>query len=229
VDGGTTHIYWYPWQVALRRSGGFICGGTLISKYWVLTAGHCTSGVSASSLTVGLGCFNQYSCSQTLGVAENRVHPSYSGTTNDVATLRLSGQANMANRYINMACLPNGPTSRFSTRVVTTGWGRTSGTGSTSYSLKLARMKTFYTGCTDPRTICTADDLGYSNGGSVCFGDSGGFMGITRSSSSQWTVDGVTSWTLGSSCYGSFNGNRGVSGFASVWTFKNWIVQNSDL
>jgi len=31
----------FPWQVALIIDNAYFCGGSLISKNWVLTAAHC--------------------------------------------------------------------------------------------------------------------------------------------------------------------------------------------
>lgn len=45
----------FPFIVSLQRSGSHFCGGTLLNANTVLTAGHCTQGQTASSLTVRAG------------------------------------------------------------------------------------------------------------------------------------------------------------------------------
>lgn len=31
----------FPWLVSIKRRGGHFCGGTIVNKKWVVTAGHC--------------------------------------------------------------------------------------------------------------------------------------------------------------------------------------------
>ena len=54
IVGGTAakHGDW-PWQAMLRTTSGFpYCGGTLVSPQWVVTATHCVTGKSPSSIVI---------------------------------------------------------------------------------------------------------------------------------------------------------------------------------
>lgn len=42
VGGHDVSIEDYPYQVALLNNGYFICGGSILNEYFVLTAEHCT-------------------------------------------------------------------------------------------------------------------------------------------------------------------------------------------
>jgi secreted trypsin-like serine protease len=41
TDGSNAARGQFPWQVALIIDNAYLCGGSLISSRWVLTAAHC--------------------------------------------------------------------------------------------------------------------------------------------------------------------------------------------
>lgn len=83
----------FPFIVSLQRGGSHFCGGTLLNANTVLTAAHCSTGVSAGSVSVRAGSLNRSSGGTLVGVSAIRIHPSYSGSStlnNDVAIWKLS-------------------------------------------------------------------------------------------------------------------------------------------
>lgn len=60
VGGQRADISIVPWQVSLQQRtfssiGLHICGGSIISEKWVLTAAHCVSGTNPTELQVVCG------------------------------------------------------------------------------------------------------------------------------------------------------------------------------
>ena len=85
--------------VMLFRTGGYVCGASLIDEQWAMTAAHCTQGISASSMQVGVHRHaygwadnGEHDCAETVAIAEKHEHPEYNDGTleNDITLLRLS-------------------------------------------------------------------------------------------------------------------------------------------
>ena len=74
----------FPWQVGLVRDGDpaqQFCGGSLLSSRHVLTAAHCTAGLSPASISVTVGLTNLSSqdteAGAVIAVKEIIDHPDY--------------------------------------------------------------------------------------------------------------------------------------------------------
>ncbi|KAK3087674.1 hypothetical protein FSP39_009018 [Pinctada imbricata] len=120
----------WPWQISIMRNGGHICGGTIISPDWIVTAAHCVDDYSASNYDVGAGSLvkNQaYISGQVRSVQSKYIHPNYSlPDTNpshtDLALLRLSSPLRFDN-FTRPACI--GHSVEDLRNCYVTGWGYT--------------------------------------------------------------------------------------------------------
>ncbi len=101
----------WGWAASLRyaSSGSHFCGGSIISESHILTAAHCTSSASASSIRVYVGSTYLYGTGQTRSVDKIYNHPSYSSRTyvNDISILRLTSPLDLTQTGVNLICLPN--------------------------------------------------------------------------------------------------------------------------
>jgi len=132
VGGAPVTPFEHNW-VILFRTGGFVCGASLIDEQWAMTAAHCTEGIAPSSMQVGVHRHaygwadnGEHDCAETVAIAEKHEHPGYdSGTLeNDITLLRLSQPVGCADS-ITMPSLDDGSYSGADTTVTVAGWGLT--------------------------------------------------------------------------------------------------------
>lgn len=99
VGGFEIDISDAPHQVSLQSRGSHICGGSIISAKWVLTAAHCTDGASVSNLRVRVGSTKHASGGKVISISRIVQHPkfSYSTIDYDYSLLQLSTAVALGN------------------------------------------------------------------------------------------------------------------------------------
>ena len=246
VGGVITEEGRYPWQVRLNLNGA-LCGGSIISDRWIVTAAHCCEGKSDTSVTVSVGDWNM-NTGQTgeFSVTSKQVinHPGYpgpNGIANDICMIRVPSLANKApadcDGCYGSICLPSQETFMGEACHVS-GWGTTSSGGSISTKLREVGINMmshqYCQDCTsssmqnavvDGLELCAGtldrDGNGMTDPGKdACQGDSGGPLTCVRDG--QPELAGVVSWGFG--CAGE--GNPGI--YTNVVSYLDWIRQTAE-
>ncbi|XP_067004189.2 trypsin-1 [Anabrus simplex] len=222
VGGQTTSISNYPYQLSLQSSGSHICGASIISTTWAITAAHCVAGSSASRLSLRAGSSNRGSGGSVHQAAQVIAHPNYNSNTvdYDFALIRVSSAFSLSSNVRTIPLPSQGESVSTGTSAVVTGWGTTRENGAAASVLQVvavpvvanSQCNSAYGGGITDRMLCA----GYTSGGKdACQGDSGGPL------AANGKLIGVVSWG-----YGCARPNYpGV--YARVASVRNWISSNS--
>ncbi|XP_063324139.1 trypsin-like [Pelmatolapia mariae] len=225
VGGHTAAPNSIRYLVSLKStSGQHFCGGSLVHRYWVLTAAHCNIGAEQMMIVAGDYKVNVFEGTEQYAKPRILViHPLYNRSTNNADIMLIKLRAPMVlNKYVSLAPLPRQGTGVAEGHVCrVSGWGYNSLEGGqvpvtlrtvTVPIVSTARCNSSdsFNGNITANMICA----GYSTGGKdACKGDSGGPLVCDR------RIYGVVSW--GNGC--------GDAKFPGVYTavsrFRRWIDQ----
>ncbi|NJM10028.1 MAG: serine protease [Bdellovibrionaceae bacterium] len=220
----------FPFIVSLQANGmGHICGGSLIKKNWVLTAGHCTEGGHIKKVYLGLHDQNDKTRSEVRKPKRIIRHPQYNEQTTDFdyALIELDSDSTYTPVEMNREEIQV-PTQPAQIMTVAAGWGETSRMFKMLDAAdRLQKVEVplvpaqicgqSYNGMITDRMLCA----GFASGGKdSCYGDSGGPLtmkgtdGVTR-------LIGVVSWGEGCAAPNKY----GV--YSKVNMVQDWVDQTT--
>ncbi|KAJ8667233.1 hypothetical protein QAD02_008895 [Eretmocerus hayati] len=227
VGGEPADIEDHPWQASLQIAGFHFCGGSIISKDIILTAGHCTTSYPAASITVRVGSHTKDQGGDLIQVAQVIRHEDYSSNRygipiNDVALLKLSRPIEFSDKAQEVGLFDLDEAAKEGTAATISGWGSLEEGGFTPnilYSVevpiitkKLCNKAYNAYGGIPKGQICAAYPLG---GKDSCQGDSGGPLVINKRQA------GIVSW--GNGC--ARKGFPGV--YTEIAAFRDWIKEHA--
>jgi len=225
VDGEETTIEEIPHQISIQFGGGHNCGGSIISKNWVLTAAHCfMRSANKEDYVIHAGSKYSYKPGSVHRISEIISHRDFEiGTAvmNDITLLRVEEPFEFDKTRQPVALYAQDEEIPAGSVATVSGWG-TLGYGKPPPAiLNFVRV----TVISKDRCAAMYEDATHFSNGQVCtlfgeaaenpcHGDSGGPL----------TVDGrqagVVSW-----------GGCALPGMPGVYTevayFRDWIKKNS--
>uniref|UniRef100_A0A8D2NDR8 Acrosin n=1 Tax=Zonotrichia albicollis TaxID=44394 RepID=A0A8D2NDR8_ZONAL len=239
VGGKNAEVGAWPWLVSIQDpsvSGtGHLCGGSLISTRWVLTAAHCfAENISAMRLLIGVTQLTEPGPeAQVRLIKRLLIHNEYdpADQSNDIALLEMSEPV-QCNSHIQLVCVPKATlnVAQLDTCYVA-GWGATTARSQQSsdilqeakvhlINVQICNSSEWYQGDVHTHNLCA----GYPEGGiDTCQGDSGGPLMCKDKDADFFWVVGITSWGRGCA-----RAKRpGI--YTSVRHFYDWIVLQMEM
>ncbi|NXN79529.1 ENTK Enteropeptidase, partial [Bombycilla garrulus] len=229
VGGSDARREAWPWIVSLHFNLRPVCGASLVTNEWLVTAAHCVYGrqLKPSRWRAVLGLYDQSDLAQPPAVLQNIdriiINPHYMKQTkdSDIALMHLQNKVQYTD-YIQPICLP-AKNQQFLPGINCSiaGWGTIRSGGPTSNILQEAvvpllsneKCQQWLTKYNITENMLCA---GYDTGGiDACQGDSGG--PLTCEDGDRWFLVGVTSF--GEGC--ALPQRPGV--YVRVTMFVDWI------
>ncbi|XP_059472963.1 transmembrane protease serine 9-like [Neocloeon triangulifer] len=222
VGGSSASLGQFPWQAFLGIESSYLCGASLITTMWVLSAAHC----HGSYYVVTLGSISRSTPSSgavSLNTAISYVHEGYddNNLNNDIMLIRLPSNVTLTDTIRTVSLPPNTAGSFAGELATISGFGKTSDAAGPSATLNFVDMTilnntqsaVYYGDYIIGTTICAQQPTK-----STCQGDSGGPL-VLKNSDGVWMQIGIVSFGSSSGCLAA------PSCFSRVSSYIDWISQ----
>ncbi|XP_046741207.1 trypsin-1-like [Diprion similis] len=227
IGGKNVTIDEVPYQVSIQLNGSNICGGSIISENWILTAAHCME-YPISWYTIRAGSSLSTSGGSVISFASYMIHENYSLNSeygfgiDDIALVELKENLTLDSTCASISLYEQDEEAVAGAQAVVSGWGSLTEGGHSQPFLQAVNVSII------SKSDCNASYItwgglpygeicaGYPEGGrDACTGDSGGPL----------TIDGVLAGivTWGNGCAEA--GWPGV--YTEVAYYRDWITKNS--
>ncbi|XP_018324126.1 trypsin alpha-like isoform X1 [Agrilus planipennis] len=211
VGGSSATINEIPYIVQVYKNGGPQCGGSIISRTWVVSASHCLEGLRAVNVSVRAGTDQFLKGGVVIRASNVYVHPNYNSDTldYDIGLIRLASALSFG-PTIAAISLANRKVAA-GTLAVVSGWGYLAGGDNDTAPTQLQKVTLPVvrdSECPEKITQLKLCAGSKSKIQSPCSGDSGGPLAVGN------TLIGVVSF--GYDC-------NGISLYANITDLHSWI------